>query len=120
MAGECKRDRLEQSDMIMILFNLAYIPDVVAKEIDFTVEQWSVKFLENMKKFKEDWEQKNDRPWSYQTNEIEQEYKEFINSKKASDDLLQKDIAEEKVQVALEKFMKDSFTSKKSDTPKQE
>lgn len=31
MAGECRRDRLEQSDMIMILFNLAYIPDVVAK-----------------------------------------------------------------------------------------
>lgn len=50
-----------------------------------------------MEKFKKDWEKNNDRPWSYQNNEIELEYRDYINSKKASDELLRKDLAEERV-----------------------
>jgi hypothetical protein len=35
MTERCKRQRWEQSDMVMILMNLAYIPDEVAKKINF-------------------------------------------------------------------------------------
>ena len=42
MTLECKRDRWEQSDLITIVMNLAFLPDEVVKKIDFTKEQWSV------------------------------------------------------------------------------
>ena len=35
MAARCKQIRFEQSDMVMILLNLSYIPDDVVKHIDF-------------------------------------------------------------------------------------
>lgn len=35
MTDECIRHRLEQSDMVEVLINLAYIPDPVVKKIDF-------------------------------------------------------------------------------------
>jgi hypothetical protein len=35
LTEECKNRRLEQSDMVMVLLNLAYIPDSVIKQIDF-------------------------------------------------------------------------------------
>lgn len=54
---ECKRDRLEQSDLVMILLNLAYLPDEVVRKVDFSVEQWSVKFLKDMKAYKVNWEE---------------------------------------------------------------
>lgn len=42
MTMECKRDRWEQSDLVLIIMNLAYLPDQVIRKIDFTKEQWSV------------------------------------------------------------------------------
>jgi hypothetical protein len=36
MALECKRDRWEQSDLVLIIMNLAYLPDKVIRKIDFT------------------------------------------------------------------------------------
>lgn len=38
LANECKRDRWEQSDIILILMNLAFLPDEVVRKIDFTEE----------------------------------------------------------------------------------
>jgi len=35
---ECKRDRWEQSDLVLIIMNLAFLPDEVIKKIDFTKE----------------------------------------------------------------------------------
>ena len=46
--------RTETSDMVMILLNLAYIPDQVAGNIDFT-PGWSLKFKENMEAYKQEW-----------------------------------------------------------------
>ena len=38
MSEECTTDRLEQSDMVMILFALSYLPDEVVRTVDFTQE----------------------------------------------------------------------------------
>jgi hypothetical protein len=38
MTDECMTDRLEQSDMVMILFALAYLPDEVVRTVEFTQE----------------------------------------------------------------------------------
>ena len=35
LSKDCKRVRVEQSDMVMILLNLSYIPDDVIRFIDF-------------------------------------------------------------------------------------
>jgi len=44
---QCKRLRFEQSDMVMVLLNLSYIPDDVIKKIDFDAG-WSLRFKQNM------------------------------------------------------------------------
>lgn len=46
--------KCEQSDMVMILLQLAYIPDVVIHDVDFTQAGWSYKFKERMDQFKRD------------------------------------------------------------------
>jgi len=51
--------------MIMILMNLAYIPDEVVQKIDFTVEQWSKVFLKNMNSYKRSWEEKTGQKWQW-------------------------------------------------------
>jgi len=57
LSTECVRDRLEQSDLVMILFALAYLPDEVVQKVDFTQEQWSLKLKEEMIGYKERWAQ---------------------------------------------------------------
>jgi len=44
--------KCEQSDLVMILLNLAYIPDIVIQEVDFTKAGWSILFKERMDLFK--------------------------------------------------------------------
>lgn len=52
MSEVCRRVRFEQSDMIMILLNLSYIPDEVVRFIDFE-PGWSERFKKHMDAFKE-------------------------------------------------------------------
>jgi hypothetical protein len=40
--------KCEQSDFVMILLQLAYIPDEVIQDVDFTKSGWSIKFKERM------------------------------------------------------------------------
>lgn len=47
------RYRFEQSDMVMILLNLAYIPDEVVRTIRFDQCGWSRKLKEAMDKYKD-------------------------------------------------------------------
>lgn len=49
---KCKRIRHEQSDMVMVLLNLSYIPDDVVKNIDF-IPGWQQKFHKIMRSYKE-------------------------------------------------------------------
>lgn len=60
---ECQARKFEQSDMVIILLNLAYIPDSVVYEfceIHGFKPGWSKVFLEVMNRYKETWE--NEHP----------------------------------------------------------
>lgn len=92
MVDECRIDRLEQSDMIMILMNLAYIPDEVVHKIDFTVEQWSKAFLKNMQSYKRSWEEKTGQKWQWQTDQVEADLKQHFYAKKSADTKLNDDL----------------------------
>lgn len=55
LTEECKIDRWEQSDLVLILMNLAFLPDEIIQKIDFNQEQWSVKFKKDMDEYKQKW-----------------------------------------------------------------
>lgn len=71
--------------MVVVLFNLSYIPDEVAKKLDFE-PGWQERFLQNMIEYKLSWQLKHGKEWQYtrdahdevsDKNLIEEEYKEF-------------------------------------------
>lgn len=63
MDSKSKTKLFEQSDLVMILLNLAYIPDVVLKYTDFFDSDWSYQFKVNMESFKKDFKDKNKKKW---------------------------------------------------------
>lgn len=60
MSEEMIRTRQEQSDLIMILLNLAYIPDSVVMKIDSFKPGWSKQFKELME---DHWGQEKFADW---------------------------------------------------------
>jgi hypothetical protein len=54
----------EQSDMLIILLNLSYIPDEVVQKINFT-PGWQKEFLENMEQYKEKFEKEHKKKWEF-------------------------------------------------------
>lgn len=59
----------EQSDMIVVLLNLACIPDAVVKTIDFEAG-WQKRFKLHMNNWKLNWTGKVEK-WRYQDEELE-------------------------------------------------
>ena len=53
------RYKFEQSDMVMILLNLSYIPDEVVKQIRFDKPGWSEKFYKHMEEYKDAFNKKD-------------------------------------------------------------
>lgn len=47
------RHKFEQSDIVMILLNLSYIPDEVVRRIRFDEPGWSEQFYKHMDEYKE-------------------------------------------------------------------
>jgi len=65
MTDKCKERRFEQSDMVMILLNLSYIPDSVMEKMDFS-KDWTKLLKELMEDYKNQWAEENDgREWEY-------------------------------------------------------
>lgn len=62
---DMKATRLEQSDMVMILLNLAYIPDSVVHQINFGVPGWSKTFKTAMQAYKDEWSAKHNAVWKW-------------------------------------------------------
>lgn len=60
MTVACKHERWSQSDMIVILLNIAYIPDEVAHKINFK-PGWYVQFKKDMETFKLHFYEKHNR-----------------------------------------------------------
>ena len=54
----------EQSDMLMILLNLSYIPDEVIQKINFT-PGWQKEFKKNMNEYKIKFEQEHNTKWEF-------------------------------------------------------
>ena len=71
--------RNEQSDMVMLLLNLAVIPDEVIKQIDFN-PGWSRRFLKLMKQYRKDWDADINHhiKWRFQDNDLEDQYQKFV------------------------------------------
>jgi hypothetical protein len=88
LTNECKRDRWEQSDLVLIIMNLAFLPDEVVKKIDFTKEQWSVKFKQNMEDYNKHYMERTGKEWEWQTDEVEKAYMEFIKEARKKDEIL--------------------------------
>jgi len=79
----------EQSDLVMILLQLAYIPDEVLQDVDFTTPGWSYRFWIRMEKYKADfnekWEEKSGK-WTFQNEMTEGRYVEFMKEEDAKED----------------------------------
>ena len=86
----CQRIRWEQSDMIVLLLNIAYIPDDVVKELDFDPE-WHIRFKKLMDTYKEKFnaEDKSSNPenqgleWKFQDDQLEDRYKKFMSKRQS-------------------------------------
>lgn len=79
MSRRSKHIRWEQSDLVMILLNLSYIPDDVVKHIDFQ-PGWQRRFQGAMEGYKAVFQQQMKRKWKYQCRELEDEYSEHIRN----------------------------------------
>jgi hypothetical protein len=62
-SDDIKKYKFEQSDFVMILLNLGYIPDSIIKQVDFSKYGWSDHFREAMVNFKIAFEKNHGREW---------------------------------------------------------
>lgn len=92
----------EQSDLIVVLLNLACIPDAVVRSIDFE-PGWQKRFKLHMNNWKLNWTG-NEKKWRYQDKELEDAYEAFVAERAAEDQELKDDIEEwENKKAAIEK-----------------
>jgi len=79
------RWKWEQSDLVMILLNLSYIPDEVIQSIDFTKAGWSQRFKNGMDEYKAAFQRRTGEKWAYQDREVEDRYMKFKEERDAED-----------------------------------
>lgn len=84
MTEKQKTLKCEQSDQVLILMNLAIIPDSVVKKINF-VPGWQAEFKNNMLAYKEEFCANHSREWKYQDDDLEQEYRIFVKVQELKD-----------------------------------
>ena len=84
MTLACKKARFEQSDMVVILLNISYIPDDVARKINFK-PGWQKEFKQNMEEFKREFYQKHERNWEFQNSRLEEDYIDFFRAQQLKD-----------------------------------
>lgn len=82
MSEDSKHFRYEQSDMIIVLLNLAVIPDKVIVQMDF-FQGWQKRFKVLMDNYKKDF--KGICPWKYQDQDLEDKYALFVKEKEKTD-----------------------------------
>ena len=96
LTENCIRERLEQSDLVLLLLNLAYIPDAVAKNLHFECG-WSVNFKALMLDYQAKWELDQEMKWEFQNDEIEADYKQYITDAATKDMALSKRMTEDQI-----------------------
>lgn len=83
MVEDQKHTRFEQSDMIMILLNIAVIPDYVVDQMDF-FPGWQKRFKELMDNYKTK-HYKGNTKWRYQDKELEADLRKHVKDKESKD-----------------------------------
>lgn len=83
MVERYRHQLLEQSDFVMVLLNLAVVPDWVVKNLEFTNSGWQERFLVLMNKYKADF--KGDTKWRLQDEQLEDSYKMFVKKVEITD-----------------------------------
>jgi len=104
MTIACKHARWEQSDMVMVLLNISYIPDEVAHKMNFHAG-WQIEFKKNMLEFKDKFYRSTGRVWEFQNKRLEDDYIDFINAQEHQDP----DVIKEKTAEAFDTKFKDFF-----------
>jgi len=68
----CTRAKCSQSDLVMLLLNITYIPDAVVAKLDFD-EGWQARFKNHMLDYRKAWKTTHGsgEPWRYQDDELE-------------------------------------------------
>lgn len=112
MKQSCKEERWAQSDMIMILMNLSYIPDDVAKKINFA-PGWRTEFKKNMEEYKQAFKNKTGREWEFQNKALEDDYTDYIQTREVLDTELQVDKKADEINERMNKFFDRVKISKK-------
>jgi len=74
---------LEQSDLVMVLLNLAVIPDEVVKSMTWTYSGWQARFLDQMNSYKVNFP--GDTKWRLQDEQLEDSYKMFVKKVETTD-----------------------------------
>jgi len=77
-----KHLRCEQSDLIVVLLNLAVIPDEVVRRQTWS-RGWQQRFLENMNEYKANF--KGFCEWRFQDQELEDAYWKFVKEQEKTD-----------------------------------
>lgn len=91
----------EQSDLIVVLLNLACIPDAVVRNIDFE-PGWQKRFKLHMNNWKLNWTG-NEEKWRYQDEKLEKAYTTFVEEREALDEDLKADIQEWEEKIGVKK-----------------
>lgn len=112
-SDDIKKYKFEQSDFVMILLNLAYIPDSIIRHVDFSKYGWSDHFREGMEGFKRVFESEHGRKWEFQNQALEKEYFDF----KAKIDKSDEGLSEVKL-AAMTKEEQEVVKAWRSDNPK--
>lgn len=63
--------------MVQICINLAYIPDDVARKINFK-PGWQKIFKKNMDEYKENFKKNHGKAWEFQNQRLEEDYIQFM------------------------------------------
>lgn len=98
--------------MVMICINLSYIPDDVARKINFK-PGWQAEFKKNMDAFKEQFYRDTGKKWEFQNARLEADYVDFIESQEIGDPDVQKDKKVEEINEKMNFFLQKVVKHKK-------
>ena len=97
-----QKERAEQSDMVMFLLNLAYVPDEVIRGLQDFTPGWQEKLSDAMKMNQRAFTEKNKENekypegWRFQDGDMEDDYKEFYMNVRETNETVKQDRAEDK------------------------
>lgn len=81
LSPELQMQRAEQSDFVMFMLNLAYVPDKVIEKLESFDHGWQIEVNRLMKEQQDEFS-RNNYKWRFQDETMEKEYKDFYISQR--------------------------------------